>query len=133
MRALKQPPDVEFSVNGLVHRLRRLGDILTALILLFVTFPLMVCVALAIKYESPGPVFERQERVGGDGRWFTSLKFRTTAHERDPAKLRRVKPVTWVGQFLRYARIDELPQLINLLRGDMSLIVRSTHPHLFSE
>jgi lipopolysaccharide/colanic/teichoic acid biosynthesis glycosyltransferase len=113
--------------------MKRLGDMLIASVLLFVTFPLMVCIALAIKYESPGPVFERRERIGRDGRWFAPLKFRTTVHEREPAKLRQIGPVTGFGQFLRYTRIDELPQLINLLRGDLSLIDRSTHWRLFSE
>ena len=130
---LNQPPAVGFSTDRLVNPMRRVGDVLIASVLLFVTVPLMVCIALAIKYESPGPVFERRERLGGGGRWFTSLKFRTTAHEREPAKVRWVKPVTRVGQFLRYVRIDELPQLINLLRGDLSLIDRTTHPRLFSE
>lgn len=133
MHVLNQPPAVGFSTDRLVNPVRRLGDVLIASVLLFVTFPLMVCIALAIKYESPGPVFERQERLGGGGRWFTSFKFRTTAHEGEPAKLSWVKPVTRVGQFLRCTRIDELPQLINLLRGDLSLIDRSTHPRLFSE
>ena len=102
--------------------MRRLADVLIACALIAFVMPLMAIVALAIKYESPGPVFDRYECVGIGGRRFKLLKFRVTRH--DPAH----RPSLWtehttrVGVFLRYTRIEDLPQLINVLRGEMTLV-----------
>jgi lipopolysaccharide/colanic/teichoic acid biosynthesis glycosyltransferase len=87
--------------------LRRVADVVLALILLAITAPLMLLVALAIQAESLGPIFE-QERCLGKGRRFERLKFRT-------------KP-THLGRVLRYTRIETLPRLINVLRGEMSIM-----------
>jgi exopolysaccharide biosynthesis polyprenyl glycosylphosphotransferase len=88
---------------------------------------MMLAIAVALKLVSPGPVFYRQERMGVDGRRFRMLKFRTMrvdaeaetgpvwAHEGDPRR-------TAVGVFLRRTSLDELPQLFNVLRGEMSLV-----------
>jgi lipopolysaccharide/colanic/teichoic acid biosynthesis glycosyltransferase len=99
-------------------------DIVGASALLLLASALMVLVAVAIKLESRGPVFYRSRRVGFGGRHFEMLKFRKmhrdaagpplTAHEDDR--------LTRVGAFLRRTRLDELPQLWNVLRGDMSLV-----------
>ena len=95
--------------------------------MLFLTAPLLLVTALAVKLESPGPVLYRQERVGLRGASFTLLKFRSMRVDAE----RDGKPqwaaqgdsrVTHVGAFIRKVRIDELPQLFNVLRGDMSLI-----------
>jgi lipopolysaccharide/colanic/teichoic acid biosynthesis glycosyltransferase len=105
---------------------RRLRDIAGSVLLLFLTLPLCLLVAGLIKLESRGPVLYRQDRVGLNGRIFTLLKFRSMradaeaggpcwAAERDPR-------ITRVGAFIRARRIDELPQLLNVLRGDMSLV-----------
>lgn len=106
---------------------KRSVDMLLAIMALVVTIPLFVLLPLLIKLSSPGPVFYRQERVGWQGRRFTILKFRSMrqdaeeaghalwAEERDPR-------VTAIGQFMRRYRLDELPQLINVLRGDMSMV-----------
>ena len=105
---------------------RRLRDITGSLLLLFLTLPLCLLVACLIKLESRGPVMYRQDRVGLHGKVFTLLKFRSMrvdaeaagpcwATERDPR-------ITRVGAFIRAQRIDELPQLLNVLRGDMSLV-----------
>jgi lipopolysaccharide/colanic/teichoic acid biosynthesis glycosyltransferase len=98
--------------------MRRLGDIVIACLLLAITSPLMLIVALAIKLEGGGPVLDRQTCIGCNGRRFQALKFRTTVH--DP----KLATAAWVGEFLRYTRIEDLPQLINVLRGEMSIIDR---------
>jgi len=93
-------------------------------VLIAFTFPLMAIVGIAIKCDSPGPVFERERRVGSGGRRFDALKFRTTLHAvEDPGLTwRRAPEMTRVGRYLRYTGIDDLPQLFNVLRGEMSII-----------
>ena len=107
-------------------RIKRVGDLLISCALLSFTLPLMAIVSLAIKCESSGPVFERQECVGGDGRHFKLLKFRVTVHYPEHSRALRA-PNTRLGQFLRYTRIEDLPQLMNVLRGEMSLIDTDAH------
>lgn len=106
---------------------KRLLDMLVATVLLVMTLPLMVVVALLIKCDSRGPVFYRQERVGLGGRVFTLCKFRSMRQDAEAAGEPRwaaaADPrITRVGRIIRYTRIDELPQLLNVLRGDMSMI-----------
>jgi exopolysaccharide biosynthesis polyprenyl glycosylphosphotransferase len=94
--------------------------------LLVFTLPLMLLTTLAIHCDSRGPALYRQERVGLHGRPFTVLKFRsmrTDAEARGPVWAAQRDPrVTRVGSFIRMTRIDELPQLLNVLRGEMSFI-----------
>jgi len=92
----------------------RLGDVLISSALLAFTLPLIAMISLAIKFESPGPVFERKERVRRDGRHFELLTFRVTVYDLKHKVSRSQK--TRIGEFLEYTRIEELPQLINLLR-----------------
>jgi lipopolysaccharide/colanic/teichoic acid biosynthesis glycosyltransferase len=100
--------------------MNRALDVTVACILILFTSPLMVIVALAIKLDSPGPVLSRTNRFGHDRpNRADILKFRTTVFE--PAILGRGPRLTRVGQFLYVTRIDDLPQLFNLLRGDLSL------------
>jgi polysaccharide biosynthesis protein PslA len=123
--AIKQPVIlVRFHRPGLRVRVRRLGDLAAACALIAFTLPLMTIVAIAIKCDSPGPVFERQQCVGIGGRRFAALSFRTTLHAAEDADLawHRAPELTRVGPYLRYARIDDLPQLFNVLRGEMSII-----------
>jgi lipopolysaccharide/colanic/teichoic acid biosynthesis glycosyltransferase len=105
---------------------RRLRDIVGSLVLLALALPLLLVVACLIKLDSPGPLLFRQAGVGLHGRVFSVLKLRSMrvdaeaggprwAAERDPR-------VTRIGGFIRAARIDELPQLVNVLRGEMSLV-----------
>jgi len=104
---------------------KRISDIVFAAILLVLSSPVMLFAALAVRLSSPGPVIFRQTRVGQHRDLFTLFKFRTMVvgsekkgmytGENDPR-------ITRIGQFLRKTRLDELPQLINVLRGDMSLI-----------
>jgi Undecaprenyl-phosphate glucose phosphotransferase len=106
-------------------------DILVAALALMFFFPVMVFTAIAIKLDGPGPVIFRQQRKGFNGRQFTMFKFRTmSVQENGPivAQATRNDPrVTSIGRLLRSASIDELPQLLNVLKGDMSLI--GPRPH----
>lgn len=111
--------------------MKRLLDILTSSIALFLLFPLLAVIAIAIKIDSDGPVLFIQRRVGRDGRFFSILKFRTmVSREADKIDQRNEKVVsegndsriTRVGRLLRSTSLDELPQLWNILRGDMSLV-----------
>src|SRR5438045_9224767 len=101
-------------------RMRRLGDIVLAGALLALTLPLLVIVGMGIKCESQGPMFEKQMCIARGGRRFYLLRFRTTAHALERRGGSRPH-VTTVGQFLRYPRMAGLPQLVNVLRGEMSL------------
>ncbi len=107
--------------------LKRIFDVVLAAVLLVVTAPIMALIALAIRATSPGPVLYRQTRVGKDGRPFTMLKFRTMHAEAErttgPVLAAANDPrVTMLGRVLRATRLDELPQLLNVLAGDMSFV-----------
>jgi exopolysaccharide biosynthesis polyprenyl glycosylphosphotransferase len=118
---------------------RRAVEIGVAVLTATVAAPLLLIVALAIKLDSPGPVFYRQVRVGEGGRRFTILKFRSmfTDAEREGAPqwaAERDQRVTRVGAFIRHYRIDELPQLWNVVRGEMALVgPRPERPELVAE
>jgi len=106
---------------------KRMLDVVIALVGLVVTAPLMLLVAAAVKLTSPGPALYHQQRVGERGRVFTVHKFRSmrvNAEADSGAVWSREGDTrtTSVGRFLRAARLDELPQLWNILRGDMSLV-----------
>jgi sugar transferase (PEP-CTERM system associated) len=107
--------------------IKRFSDIFFSLVLIVVSAPIMLATALLIKLESRGPVFYRQERVGQNGTTFMVTKFRSmrTDAEQD-GKPRWASAsddrVTRVGRIIRRVRIDELPQLFNVLKGDMSLV-----------
>ena len=111
-------------------------DAIMALIFLLLTLPFWPFIMLAIKAESPGPVFFRQERVGYLGRIFTVIKFRTMRVENntnEPAAPGDSR-VTKTGRFLRMTRIDELPQFLNIIRFDMSFIgPRPERPELIKK
>jgi lipopolysaccharide/colanic/teichoic acid biosynthesis glycosyltransferase len=113
------------SERDLESRLLRGADVLIAAALLVFTLPLMMFVGLAIKLESSGPVLSRQPRVGRYGRHFTLLSFRTTALFAEQASgpiWHRAGRETGIGEFLQYSGIVDLPQLVNVLRGEISLI-----------
>jgi len=113
--------------NWLSNVVKRLLDIVVTLLLAVPALPIMVVTALLIAAEGDGPIIYRQERVGRRGKRFTLLKFRSMTRdaERDgKAAWATVGDtrVTRVGRFIRRTRIDELPQLINVLRGEMSIV-----------
>ncbi len=104
---------------------KRLFDVAAALAALAVLSPLLVFAAAAVKASSPGPVLFRQERIGRDGVPFHIFKFRTMYHGGAGGGLVTAagdERITRVGHWLRRLKIDELPQLINVLRGEMSLV-----------
>lgn len=116
---------------------KRATDLVLTLLLLTVLLPLMVLIAVAIRIDSPGPVTFRQQRTGRDGHRFDMLKFRTMVADAEELKsslahLNVLPPpdfkipndprITRVGRVLRLTSLDELPQLFNVLRGEMSLV-----------
>ncbi len=104
---------------------KRMLDFVFAIILLVILSPLMLIAAMAIKIEDPkGPVLFKQQRPGKDTKIFKVYKFRTmkVETERNGRPLSDMERMTKVGYFLRKTSIDELPQLINILRGEMSFI-----------
>ncbi|MEM6414021.1 MAG: exopolysaccharide biosynthesis polyprenyl glycosylphosphotransferase [Pseudomonadota bacterium] len=105
---------------------KRCLDVILSLMLLLISSPLLALVAVLIKLESAGPVFYKQTRVGLDGKHFEIIKFRSM---QDNAEAQGVKwaveddpRVTKLGKYLRHFRIDEVPQVINVIRGDMSFV-----------
>ena len=118
---------------------KRALDVAASLFLLVLTFPLMLLVALAVSFDSPGPVLYRQQRVGRYGQVFTLLKFRSMRAdaERGGTPVWAAKGddrVTSIGRIIRATRIDELPQLFNVLRGEMSLVgPRPERPHFVEQ
>lgn len=106
---------------------KRLFDLVGALIGLTLYLPLLPFLALAIKLDSPGPVFYKQTRVGKGGKIFNLIKLRTMVADAEPdgqaQRAQRGDPrITRVGRWLRKARLDEMPQLFNILKGDMSAV-----------
>jgi len=116
---------------------KRLFEIVFCIGLFLFTLPVFVLTALAIKLESPGPIFYRQERNGLGGKTFYVIKFRSMrvdAEKNGPQWAdKNDSRVTRVGQFIRKTRIDELPQLFNVLRGEMSLIGPRPERPVFTE
>lgn len=107
-------------------RIIRAFDVVAACLLLLLALPLMLPVALAIRLESPGPILFRQLRTGLFNREFEIIKFRSMRQDAESGGARWASKgdarVTRVGRFIRKTRIDELPQLLNVLKGDMALI-----------
>jgi lipopolysaccharide/colanic/teichoic acid biosynthesis glycosyltransferase len=105
---------------------RRLLDVVTSLVGLILLSPLFLLVAVAIKLDSAGPVFYRALRVGRNGRPFRVYKFRSMVNNADRGgpgiTTADDERVTELGRLLRRTKVDELPQLINVFRGDMSLV-----------
>lgn len=125
------------------RRLKRILDVLAASVLLVTLAPILVAVAVAVWLSSPGPVIFRQQRIGAGGRPFTVYKFRSMRQDGDPAvhqtyysalvrgdapaqdgyfKLIADPRITRVGRVLRRFSLDEMPQLLNVLEGNMSLV-----------
>lgn len=106
--------------------MKRIFDILTSAIVLLVLLPVWLVIALLIAIESPGGMFYKQVRVGKDNRDFQLYKFRTMRVGSDKKGLltvgERDNRITRIGYFLRKYKIDEFPQLLNIIKGDMSIV-----------
>jgi len=116
-----------FKKTRLTKLQKRTSDILISSIGLIVTLPVSIITALLIKFESKGPVIYRQERIGEDGRIFNLFKFRSMRAdaEQDTGPIwarQNDDRTTHIGKFIRKVRIDEIPQMVNVLKGDMSFV-----------
>ena len=115
-----------------IRQIKRIMDVATSIVGLVLSFPICLIAAVAIKLDSPGPLLFRQRRSGRDGRVYTLMKFRSMRQDAESKSGavwagKRDSRVTRVGSFLRKWRVDEVPQLINVLRGEMSLV--GPRPH----
>ncbi|MBU4298863.1 sugar transferase [Patescibacteria group bacterium] len=106
--------------------MKKLFDVIVSFLGLIITAPILVVVAILIKQESPGSVFYRGVRVGKGGKEFRIFKFRTMVPEAEklggPSTASDDPRLTKIGKFLRKYQLDELPQLLNVLKGEMSLV-----------
>lgn len=142
---VEQPMLAQATADGYRQALKRTLDVAISALALIGLAPVFLLVAVAIRLDSPGPVFFRQERVGRGGRTFRCFKFRTMRHNCNqdvhrrafivmarggtmsddpdaPFKLKGDARITRAGALLRRTSLDELPQLINVFRGEMSLV-----------
>ena len=114
---------------------KRLSDLILSSLALLCLSPALLLIAITIKFDSPGPMLFRQRRVGLNGRHFEIYKFRTmlcgTPDIPTDQMMRYQSPVTRAGKFLRKTSLDELPQLINVLKGEMSLV--GPRPALYNQ
>lgn len=125
------------AIEGFPRLVKRAFDVLVASLALLLGWPAMIAIAVAIKLDSPGPVIFKQQRVGENGRLFWMYKFRSMVQDAEQRRDEVITQtddgqlihkhvddprVTRVGRFIRRASLDELPQLINVLKGEMSLV-----------
>ncbi|MCQ2189243.1 MAG: undecaprenyl-phosphate glucose phosphotransferase [Paludibacteraceae bacterium] len=113
---------------------KRIFDILFSALVLVVFSPIYIMVAIAVKFSSPGPIFFKQKRTGKNGRDFYCLKFRTMKVNAEADHLQATKGdsrITKVGSVLRKTNLDEMPQFVNVLFGDMSVV--GPRPHMVSQ
>ncbi len=116
-----------FKSSEFLSSIKRVQGILFSILLLVLLAPVYLLLALLIKLESPGPILFRQKRVGQQGKIFTLFKFRSMRQEqnRSPKTVFTSKNdprVTRIGKIMRKVRLDEIPQLVNILKGDMNLV-----------
>ena len=123
-RSANSPAVTRRSTSTLV--LKRVLDVLGSIVGLLILWPFLLGIAITIKLDSPGPVFFRQVRIGRGGRPFRIFKFRSMVAGAPqlgkPITVRADSRITRAGAFLRSSKLDELPQLINVFWGDMSLV-----------
>lgn len=117
----------QFTFNKRLYSIiKRMSDVILSIIGLIISLPILLIFSILIKLETPGPAFFIQERVGLNGRYFNLYKLRSMGvdAEKNGAQwaTKNDPRVTKIGLFIRKTRIDEIPQLINVIKGDMSLI-----------
>jgi exopolysaccharide biosynthesis polyprenyl glycosylphosphotransferase len=130
--------DQGFAVSRFDDAVKRLNDVVVGLAMLVLAVPLMALTALAIKIDSPGPVLYRQQRIGRYNEPFTLFKFRSMRVDAEAGGPRWAQQhdsrITRIGGFIRMTRIDELPQLANVIMGEMSLVgPRPERPHFVEQ
>lgn len=154
MNILRNMEYIEVKKSSFYELAKRLSDIVFATVLLIIFFPIIVIVSIMVLWDSEGPVFaDTPERVGKNGKPFKMYKFRSmiqNAHEKlrtDPQfanlfedykkgsyKLRNDPRITYVGRFIRKHSLDEIPQLLNVLHGEMSVVgPRAYYPDELSD
>jgi exopolysaccharide biosynthesis polyprenyl glycosylphosphotransferase len=125
--------------KGFYDKAKRLIDIVLSSIILLLTLPLWPFIILAVKLDDKGPIFYSQERIGKDGKPFLLTKFRSmkegAENETGPIWAEREDPrITKIGKFLRRTHLDEIPQMLNILKGDISLVgPRPERPEFVSQ
>ena len=102
--------------------IKRIIDFIAALLLLIILSPVFLIVSIAIKLDSKGPVIFKQKRVGKNGKVFKLYKFRSMSAANNPLNFKEENQITKVGHFIRKWSIDEFPQLVNIIKGDMAFI-----------
>jgi len=126
--------DRKTATSGLHAVLKRIFDLVIAIPALMVVAPVMALIALLVRLDSQGPALFWQTRLGLGGRPFAILKFRSMRVQENGADVRQAQRndarVTGIGRFLRASSLDELPQLINVIRGEMSLV--GPRPHAWA-
>lgn len=122
---------VESPFTGLDGAVKNIFDFVMALLILIILLPVMLCIALAVKITSPGPVIFKQRRYGLNGEEIIVYKFRSMTVSEDGVEVKQAKKndqrVTKIGAFLRRTSLDELPQFVNVLQGRMSIV--GPRPH----
>lgn len=102
--------------------IKRILDIILSINLIIISSPILLTIAILIKLDSEGPIFFKQERLGKNGKIFNIYKFRSMAKDNNVLNFTEKDKVTILGKFMRKYGLDELPQLFNILKGDMSFI-----------
>lgn len=107
--------------------IKRASDLILGVIIFILIAPILLIVSAAIKLTEPGPVFYRMRRVGCNGKEFSIYKFRTMRYEAEKEAIavwaaKEDRRITYLGAFLRRTSLDEIPQIINVIKGDMSLV-----------
>lgn len=130
-KQLSEALDAAAAQAGIEYFAKRVCDVCASALLLIILGPLLTVTAIAIKFSSPGPVFFLQDRIGKNGKVFKIFKFRSMTTRDNGSVIKQAGKddprVTKVGKFLRSSSIDELPQLFNVIKGDMSLV--GPRPH----
>ncbi len=122
IRFEKKENDEVKNKSQIYHYVKRVLDLTMAVIALIILSPILLITGIAIKLDSKGPVIFKQKRIGKNGKIFSIYKFRSMAADNNEFDLNTPDKHTKVGDFIRKTSIDELPQLINIIKGDMSFI-----------
>lgn len=123
-------------LNAFYPQIKRLNDIFFSLFLLILTLPIFIILAIWIKIDSPGPIIYKQKRGGKEGKPFYMYKLRTMYQGADKKGLETEENdprITKIGKVIRSFRLDEMPQMINILKGEMSFVGPRAQPYEYSK